>query len=51
MRALLWIGVILFLLGLLAWLVLKITIKIAIFLFLAGVVLIIWGAVKVRQEL
>ena len=49
MRALLWLGIILVALGLLAWLVFKITIKLAMLLFLARVILIIWGAFKLSR--
>ena len=49
MHALAWIGIILLLLGILAYIVFKITVWVAVILFVLGVVLIIWGAVKVKQ--
>lgn len=49
MRALLWIGIVLVAFGLLAWLVFKITIRLAMLLFLAGVALIIWGGFKLSR--
>ncbi len=51
MRALVWIGVVLLALGFLAWIVFKVAIKIAIFLFVAGVILMVWGAFKARRAL
>ena len=51
MRALIWIGVVLLALGLLAWLVFKIAVKVAMILFVAGIVLMIWGAFKVKRAI
>ncbi|MEK8090096.1 hypothetical protein [Thermithiobacillus plumbiphilus] len=49
MRVLLWIGIFLVALGLLAWLVFKITIRLAMLLFLAGVAFIVWGGFKLSR--
>jgi hypothetical protein len=49
MHALAWFGVILLVLGLLAYVVFKVTIWIAVILFVAGVVVLGWGATKVKR--
>jgi hypothetical protein len=49
MHALAWFGVILLALGLLAYVVFKITIWIAAVLLVAGIAFLAWGAVKVKR--
>ncbi|HKO16996.1 MAG TPA: hypothetical protein VJU87_12205 [Gemmatimonadaceae bacterium] len=49
MHALAWAGIVLLALGILAYLVLKLTIWVAAILFIIGVVLIVWGATKVKR--
>lgn len=44
-----WAGIILIVLGILAWVVFKITLWIGILLFVLGVIAVIWGAVKLKQ--
>ena len=51
MRALIWLGAALLALGFLAWLVFKIAVKVALVLFVVGVALMIWGAIKARRAL
>jgi hypothetical protein len=49
MHALAWLGLALLALGVLGWLVFKITIWFAVLLFVAGIVFLIWGFAKVKQ--
>lgn len=49
MHALAWFGVILLALGLLAYVVFKVTIWIAVMLFVSGIAFLAWGAVKVKR--
>lgn len=51
MRPLAWAGIILVALAILAYVVLRVTIWFAVALFAAGVVLLFWGAVKVKRAL
>lgn len=51
MHGLVWVGLVLLALGVLAWFVFKVTIYIAVGLFLVGVALMIWGAVKAKQAI
>lgn len=51
MHALVWVGLALLALGLLAWFVFKVTVYLAVILFLVGVALMIWGAVKAKQAI
>lgn len=49
MRALIWAGVILIVLGVIGWIVLKIAIWVGIILFVAGVIAVIWGAIRIKE--
>ena len=49
MHTLAWFGVILLALGLLAYVVFKVTVWIAVILLVSGVVLLGWGATKVKR--
>jgi hypothetical protein len=49
MHAIGWLGVAVLALGILAYVVFKVALWIAIVLFIAGVVLMIWGAVKLKR--
>jgi membrane-bound ClpP family serine protease len=49
MHALAWIGIALLALGILGWLVFKITVWFAVMLFVAGIVFLIWGFTKVKR--
>lgn len=49
MHALFWFGLVVLALGILAYFVIKAAIWFAIVLFIAGVILMIWGAFKVKQ--
>ena len=49
MHAMVWIGVVLLVLGVLAWVVLKVAIWMAVVLFVAGIAAIAWGAFKVKR--
>lgn len=49
MHALFWIGLVVLALGILAYLVVKAAIWFGIILFIAGIVLMIWGAMKVKR--
>lgn len=51
MRSLVWIGGLLIALGLVAYVVLRVTIWVAVILFVLGLVLIVRGAVRVKQAL
>lgn len=48
MHAFVWLGLVLFVLGLIGWLVFRITVAFAVVLFVVGLVLTIWGAIKAR---
>jgi uncharacterized membrane protein len=50
-HALAWLGIVLLALGILAWVVFKITIWIGIVLFVLGVILLIRGFSKAKQAL
>ena len=49
MHALFWTGLVVLALGILAYVVIKAAIWFAVGLFIAGVVLMIWGAMKVKR--
>jgi hypothetical protein len=49
MHAIGWIGIVVLALGVLAYVVFKVAMWIAIALFIAGVVLMVWGAVKIKR--
>jgi membrane protein implicated in regulation of membrane protease activity len=49
MHALAWLGIALLALGVLGWLVFKITIWFAVLLFVAGIVFLIWGLTRVKR--
>lgn len=51
MRGYIWLGVILIALGLLGYVVLRLTIVLAVVLFVAGLVAIAWGAVAVKRRI
>ncbi len=50
MHAMTWIGLVLLALAVVAYLVIKVTIWLAVTLFAAGLAVMIWGAFKVRQK-
>lgn len=49
MHALTWIGIVLLVLGIIAWFTIKAALWFGALLFIAGVVLVIWGATKVSR--
>jgi hypothetical protein len=49
MHALFWTGLVVLALGILAYIVVKAAIWLAVILFIAGVILMIWGATKVKK--
>ena len=49
MHALFWIGLVVLALGILTYVVVKAAIWFAIVLFIAGVILMIWGVTKVKK--
>jgi hypothetical protein len=49
MHAIGWMGIVLLALGVLAYVVFKVAVWVAIALFIAGVLLMIWGAVKIKR--
>lgn len=49
MHALAWVGIALLALGVLAYVVFRITLWFAALLFLAGIVFLIWGFTKVKR--
>lgn len=49
MPALIWIGLALLALGVLAWFVLKVALYFAVTLFIVGIALLIWGAMRAKQ--
>ncbi len=49
MRALAWVGIGILALAVLAWFVFKITLWFAALLFVAGVVLLVWGFAKAKR--
>ena len=49
MHALAWIGIAILALAVLTWFVFKVTLWFAALLFVAGVVLLIWGFTKVKR--
>ena len=51
MHALAWFGMILLALGLLAFVVFKVTVWVAVILFVAGVMFLGWGARKVKRAI
>ena len=51
MHALAWFGVILLAFGLLAYVIFKVTVWIAVVLFVAGILFIAWGATKVKRAI
>ena len=51
MEALVWIGVAILAIAVLGWLVFKITLWLVGMIFLVGLLLMIWGAVKVKRTI
>jgi hypothetical protein len=49
MHALFWVGLVVLALGVLAYIVVKAAIWFAIVLFIAGIILMIWGVTKVKR--
>jgi uncharacterized membrane protein YraQ (UPF0718 family) len=49
MHVLFWTGLVVLALGILAYIVVKAAIWLAVILFIAGVILMIWGAAKVKK--
>ena len=49
MHAIAWVGIFILAFAVLCWLVFKITLWFAGLLFVAGIVLLIWGFTKVKQ--
>ncbi|HUF25831.1 MAG TPA: hypothetical protein VMM18_02520 [Gemmatimonadaceae bacterium] len=51
MRALIWVGIAIVALGALAYAVFRIAVGFAVTLFVVGVAVMIWGAVKAKRAL
>lgn len=51
MTALVWIGVVLLVLGILAWATLKAALWLGVLLVLVGIGIIVWGAVAAKRAL
>jgi hypothetical protein len=49
MHALFWVGLVVLALGILAYIVVKAAIWFAVVLFIAGIILMIWGITKVKR--